>query len=173
TARSYQPLAAGTSISVQSANDTDQSERLKASIEASLRDRGYKVSDDSPLVLEFYGSEVLGNQVTEKPTGALALQNVTPETDRSNAGGLLDSINSSLFGGKGEGVSNQPDTQPPVRQVHLSMTLSDRKAARRVWQGTAAGDLRNADSFATTQSLVPILVGKIGMSANNERFDLQ
>lgn len=172
TARSYLPMAAGNAISVEASDNTDQYERLKASIEASLRERGYQVSDDGPLVLEFYGSEVLGNQVTEKPTGALALQSAIPGTDRTNATGLLDSINNSLFGEKGTSTSNQPDTQPVARQVHLSIILTDRKAAKRLWQGTAAGDLRDANSFATTQSLVPILVGKIGTSANDERFDL-
>jgi hypothetical protein len=172
TARSYQPIVSGTAISVVSAENTDQYERLKASIEESLRARGYKVSEDGLLVLEFYGSEVLGNRVVEKPTEALALRSAVPGADRTEATGLLDSLNNSLFGEKSANSSNMPDTQPAVRQVHLSMTLTDRRVAKRIWQGTAAGDLRYGDSFGTTQSLVPFLVGKIGMSANGERFDM-
>ena len=172
TARSYQPIASDIAIAVVAAEDTDQYERLKASIETSLRARGYRVSDDGPLVLEFYGSEVLDNRIVEKPTEARALRSAVPGTDRSNAAGLLDKLNDSLFGEKAASSSNAPDVQPATRQVHLSMSLTDRREAKRVWQGTAAGELRRADSFAVTQSLVPFLVNKIGTTTTDERFDL-
>jgi hypothetical protein len=180
-AKSYEPLPPNLAIAVVAARDTDQYARLKASIEAVLRARGYSVSDDGPLVLEFYASEVLGDRVVEKPTGALALKSVMPQPADNARIGLLSGLNQSLFGddsGRGTVPAATPDSsgatdvQPAPRQVHLSMTLTDQRAARRLWQGTAAGDQRRPDSFAATQALVPFLVSKVGMTVSHEKFDM-
>lgn len=176
TARSYEPFQTGSTITVVKADDTDQYERLKTAIESALRARGYRVADDGQFVLEFYASEVLGNGTVERPNGgALASQSAVPlSPERSGSMGLLSGINQRLFG---ENQTLGPEAResegrPVYRQVHLSMTLTDQKAARRLWQGTAAGDLRRADSFAATQSLVPFLVRYVGRTANGEKFDL-
>lgn len=170
TARAYQLLASGATITVTPAQDTDQNQRLKAAIEAALRARGYRVAGDSTLVLEFYATEVVGHHVVEKPNGARALESPVPGTSQHFRTGLLSGLNESLFGN--QAAPRSPDTLPPPRQVHLSMTLTDQTAVRRIWQGSASGDVRRADSFAATQALVPFLVQAVGTTVDEQRLDL-
>ena len=182
SARAYQPLTPGAAIVVEPAQDTDQSQRLKGDIEASLRARGYRVVDDGPLVLEFYASEVTRGQVVEKPSGAWT-QNQTegygrgehitlvPGSDQRFPTEVLSTIGDDLFRSKGA-ATPPSDTSPPPRQVHLSVSLNNRPAALRIWQGSASGELRGADSFAATEALVPFLVNTLGQTVSDQRFDL-
>lgn len=174
TARSYEPFHPGGAITVVKADDTDQYERLKAAIESALRARGYRVVDDGRFALEFYASEVLDNRAVERSNGgALASQSAVPlSPERAGSMGLLSGLNQRLFGDNSAQTPGASEARSAPRQVHLSMTLTDQKAARRLWQGTAAGELRRADSFASTQSLVPFLVDYVGRTANGEKFDL-
>lgn len=175
TARSYAPLTPGSTIAVVTALDSDQYERLKTAIENSLRARGFRISNDSPLTLEFYATEVLGGRTVDRANGGRAVQSAVPGIERSRSAGLLTDLNQSLFGekpGNGPGAVDPGTAQGAGRQVHLSMTLTDSKAARRIWQGSAAGEMRRPDSFAATQSLVPFLVDKVGTTVTDERFDV-
>lgn len=171
-ARLYAPMPAE-AIAVEPAQDTDQYQRLKSAIEASLKERGYRISNDSQLVLEFYASEVLSNRIVDKPTGAHTQQSPIPGNERQMPSGIIDKLNDSLFGRRTGPTEGGEGTAPPPRQVHLSMTLTDWSASRRIWQGSAAGDLQGGDTYASTQALVPFLVGKLGMTADQEKFDLR
>ncbi len=182
SARAYQALAPGSAIAVVPAQDTDQSQRLKSDIEASLRARGYRVADDAPLVLEFYASEVTGRQVVEKLSGARTQERpdglgrnehttLVPDSNQRFSTGILSTIGDELFGGKGAGTPPSV-TSPSPRQVHLSISLNDRPAAARVWQGSASGELRGDDSFAATEALVPFLVNAVGQTVSGQVFDL-
>lgn len=173
TARAYQALPPGAAIAVEPAQDTDQNQRLKTAIEALLRERGYRVVDNAQLVLEFYATEVTGSQIVERPGGGRALESPVPGTGQGFRTGALSSLNQDLFGKGSKRSGDGPSgVAPPPSQVHLSMMLTDRRAARRVWQGSASGELRRPDSFAATQSLVPFLVQKLGMTVGAERFEL-
>ncbi|HUI16891.1 MAG TPA: DUF4136 domain-containing protein [Alphaproteobacteria bacterium] len=171
TARAYAPLPPGAAISVVASEDTDQYQRLKAAIEASLRARGYAVSDNAPFLLKFYATEVLGNRVSDKTNGALALESSVPNNDQTQSMGVLAPLNQNLFGGE-TASGTTAGAASSRRQVHLSMMLSDQRAAKRVWQGSASGEMRRPDSFAATQSLVPFLVDKVGRTVTDERFDV-
>lgn len=170
TARAYSPLPAGAAIAVVASDDTDQYQRLKAAIESSLRARGYTISDNAPFVLEFYATEVLGSRVSQGTNGARALESAVPNAEQTQSMGVLTPLNQNLFGN--ETRSGATAGGSPQPQVHLSMMLSDQRAARRIWQGSASGEMRRPDSFAATQSLVPFLVDKIGTTVSNERFDV-
>jgi len=172
TARSYEALLPGSTIAVQAAEDSDQYQRIKAAIEASLRGRGYTVADDAPFVLEFYATEVTGSRVADRSNGGRALQSAVPGADQAPSMGVLSGLNQNLFGGDASRRGSDQGSAAEPSRVHLSMMLSDQRAARRIWQGTASGELRRPDSFAATQSLVPILVNRIGMTVANESFDL-
>ncbi|HUC60710.1 MAG TPA: hypothetical protein VMF53_02005 [Alphaproteobacteria bacterium] len=168
-AREYAPLPAGDAIAVVMDQDTDQYERLKAAIETALRNRGYRVSDDGPLMLEFYGSEVIGSRPVDRAANAPANRSLAPVPAHDANLGLLTGLNHDLFGDTG----SAPDQEPGVgRQVSLSMTLSVKSTAARLWQGSAMGRARSADSFAATKSLVPFLVSALGRSENNQKFDM-
>jgi hypothetical protein len=171
TARSYAPLTPGAPITVEAAQDTDQYQRLKAAIEQSLRANGYQVAADGQLILEFYASEVLGGGPVEKQTGARTQQGLVRGTEPPYRTGILDKLNNSLFSGEVAQPSKEGEPPPP-RQVHLSMTLTDWNASRRIWQGSASGDMQRADTYASTQALVPFLVSKLGTTISGERFDL-
>lgn len=182
SARAYEALAPGSAVAVVLAQDTDQSQRLKSDIEAALRARGYRVADDAPLVLEFYASEVTGGQAVEKLTGALTQERsddlrrgehttLVPDSKQRVSTGVLSTIGDELFGGKGAAT---PPTAaaPSPRQVHLSISLDNRPAAARVWQGSASGELRGDDSFAATEALVPFLVKALGQTISGQVFEL-
>jgi hypothetical protein len=171
TARAYAPLPPRAAISVVASEDTDQYQRLKAAIEASLRARGYTISDTAPFLLKFYATEVLGNRVSERTNGALALESSVPNNDQTQSMGVLAPLNQDLFGGETP-PSASANGAASRRQVHLSMMLSDQRAAQRIWQGSASGEMRRPDSFAATQSLVPFLVDKVGRTVTDERFDV-
>ena len=171
TARAYAALPPGSAIAVVPSEDTDQSQRLKSAIESSLRARGYVISDSAPLQLEFYATEVTGNPRGDNTNGARALESSVPNSDQAQSMGVLRPLNQNLFGDEA-GDNRTTGNTPPGRQVHLSMMLSDRTAAKRVWQGSAAGVLRRPGSFAATQSLVPFIVDKIGRTVTDERFDM-
>jgi hypothetical protein len=172
TARSYEVLAPGAAIAVRPASDTDQYQRLKTTIEESLRARGFQVADNSRLVLEFYSTEVTGGPIIERPSGGRADKSSVPGQAQAPSMGVLTGLNQSLFGEQPQrGAGGGGETAAP-REVHVSMTLTDQPAARRVWQGSASGEVRRADLFAATQSLVPFLVDRIGTTVGAERFDL-
>ncbi len=172
TAHSYQAIPPGAAITIEAADDSDQYQRLKAAITTALRERGYQVVDDGPYVLEFYATEVIGSSGRDRSNGARATQSAVPGGDQAQSMGVLSGLNQNLFGNEASsGGTNQAAAEEP-RRVHLSMMLSDQHAARRVWQGTASGELRRPGSFAATQSLVPFLVNRVGATVSNERFEM-
>jgi len=178
SARSYNALPPGAAIVVQPADDTDQSQRLKHAIEIALKNNGYRVSDDGPLVLEFYSSEVFGPGIVNSTdchrTEARPLRPVNsavPCASQCPGSTPLAQRNQSLFGAA-DHASNQPGATPTLPQVHLSIMLNIRQVTQRVWQGSASGELAQSDTFAATAALVPVLVGKIGQTVGFERFDI-
>ena len=178
SARSYNSLPAGAAIVVQPADDTDQSQRLKSAIELALKKAGYRVANDGPLVLEFYSSEVLGPSVVNSSdchrpdAGQLRPMNsAVPCMGQFPGSTPLTQLNQSLFGAP-DHASNQPGVTPALPQVHLSIMLNNRQVPKRVWQGSASGELAQADTFAATAALVPVLLGKIGQTVGFERFDM-
>jgi hypothetical protein len=178
SARAYNALPAGAAIVVQPADDTDQSQRLKSAIELALKKDGYRVTDDGPLVLEFYSTEVLGPSVVNSSdchrpdAGWLGAANsAVPCTNQFPSTTPLAQLNQSLFGAV-DHAPNQPGAAPTPPQVHLSIMLNNRQIAKRVWQGSASGELVQPDTFAATAALVPMLVAKLGQTVGFEQFDM-
>src|SRR5271169_3781548 len=105
SARAYNTLPAGAAIAVEPADDTDQSQRLKSAIELALTKDGYRVTDDAPLVLEFYSTEVLGPSVVNssdchRPDGGWlgAANSAVPCANQFPGATPLAQLNQSLFG---------------------------------------------------------------------------
>lgn len=178
SARAYNPLPAGAAIAVEPADDTDQSQRLKSAIELALTKDGYRVTEEAPLVLEFYSTEVLGPSVVNssdchRPDGGWLgpANRAVPCTNQFPGATPLAQLNQSLFGGA-DHAPNQPGAAPTPPQVHLSIMLDNRRIAKRVWQGSASGELVQADTFAATAALVPMLVAKLGKTVGFEQFDM-
>lgn len=169
-ARAYAPLPAGQAVAVVMSENTDQYQRLKAAIEGELRGRGYLVSDDGQLVLEFYGSEVIGGHTVDRAADAPGAQSLAPVPAHNANLGMLTGLNQNLFG---DDQASGPDAAATSgHQVSLSITVIDKQTARRLWQGSAAGVPHTADSFAATKALVPYLVYAIGRTATGEKFDM-
>ena len=168
-ARVYAAIPAGASIAVVMDQDTDQYERLKAAIETTLRNRGYRVSDDGALVLDFYGSEVIGGRTVDRAANAPANQSLAPVPAHNANLGLLSGVNQDLFGDQASASDNGAASG---RRVSLSMTLTDKASSSRLWQGSAMGIPRGADTFAATKSLIPYLVSAFGRTAQGEKFDM-
>jgi len=174
TARSYNTLPPGAAIAVQPADDTDQSQRIKSAIERALQKSGYRVSDDAPLVLEFYSSEVLGpgapnTSACRRPDGGW-VQSPVPCTSQFPSPTPLAQLNQSLFGSPDH--SSDKPSSASLPQVHLSIMLDNRQVRKRVWQGSASADLAQGDTFAATAALVPFLMAKLGQTIGVERFDV-
>jgi hypothetical protein len=169
-ARAYAPLPVGSAISVVMDENTDQYQRLKVAIEAELRGHGFLVSDDGQLVLVFYGSEVIGGHPVDRESNAPGARSLAPVPAHDATLGMLTGLNQDLFG---DDQGSGPDAAANSgHQVSLSMTLTDKNSAQRLWQGSAAGVPHNADSFAATKALVPYLVYAIGRTASGEKFDM-
>ena len=174
-AQNYAPAPSGLAVMVQPAQNSDQGERLKSAIEASLREFGARVADDSPLVLSFYATEINDAPPTGRPATGETHESLVPGSDQGFKMGMLSGLNQSLFGDQAKGAkpdqSNAATAAP--RQVHLTMSLADQRGvARRLWQGRASGDVLQPDSFAVTLALVPFLVRRIGTTVADEHFEL-
>jgi hypothetical protein len=183
-ARAYAELDPSIPIAVEAANDTDQAQRLKADIVAALEGRGFRVDENAPIVLEFYATEpsgapslpgtslnsgyAAGGAATEGPT-----EGVTPTAQANQAHfqtNVFSNITDSLFGHKSQ--SSAAAAPPPGRSIHVNIEVNDRRAARRVWQGSAGTFTDRPDSYAVASAIVPALIERLGANTNREQVDV-
>lgn len=169
-AMTFRPVPPGAAIVVQTRDNSDINLKLKARFETALRQHGFSVSADAPLVLSFETRNVVGAWSDSGRRSILELEGHGGRMGGETAKARVNLFNSSRGGllNKGQGETNIV-TQGRYR---LDATLDDRAARKRLWQGWAESDLGRYHGAELLGAMVPVMAAKLGHTVKRQTFKL-
>jgi len=167
----FKDIQAGATITVSPLDNSDENLVIKQDFEKALRNAGFSVSDNSPLVLTFETRGELGSWGGQDRRSVVELTNQGSWNGGDDAMAKLNLFNSSRGGLINEGDQHQGEgTKSKYR---LDVTLDDREAKRRVWQGWAVTEVSAADSHSLARSMVPFIAKAVGKTVRKEAFSIK
>ncbi len=144
----YDPLPAQLSVNVRPLNDSDENLALKQAFETALRERGYTVAVDAPLVLTFETREAAGAWADRGRRTVIEL-----EARGEGVGGDQQRVRLNLFNSSSGGVFNRGREGGTgiVTPSHFRIDLSidDRSSGERLWQAWAVADIGRSAGLAS------------------------
>lgn len=164
------PFPKDTALSVRAWDNSDTNAELAREIESQMRQRGFTISNDSPLVLKFSTAETVG-QLSSGPERRLV------ELSGRAGSGTEDEaqVRLNLFSTDKGGVFNERRATPETKTIatySLEMTV-DRKDGQRIWQGEATTDATHFDRPRLGKLLIPVLLDNIGKTARSQHFGVK
>lgn len=170
-ALSYKSLPANAVFSVRPLDNSDQNLRLKQEFENALRAKGYGVSDDAALVINFETRDEIGSYSTRNKRSVLELQarggreggedaKMRFNLYDSNSGGMLNT-------GKGETTIQSPS------EYRLDVSIDDKSTGKRHWQAWTVAGLDRSDSTALYIGMIPEMVANMGERVKSHVFELR
>lgn len=166
-AMAYHPVPEGKTIAVRPLDDSDQNLLLKTDLEAVLKERGYSLSDDAPLILTFETREEGGAFSDGGRRTVLEL-----EAKGGGLGGNQQSARLNIFDSDRGGVLNEGrgGTRVVTRdRYRLDLTL-DERGRGRLWQAWATAETRFSDALTASRAMLGPMVDRIGKTARRETF---
>ena len=167
----YDPLPAQLSVNVRPLSDSDENLALKQAFETALRERGYTVAVDAPLVLTFETREAAGAWADRGRRTVIEL-----EARDEGVGGDQQRVRLNLFNSSSGGVFNRGREGGTgiVTPSHFRIDLSidDRSSGERLWQAWAVADIGRLDGRRVSQAMVPGMISRLGETVRQEQLDL-
>ena len=167
----YDPLPAQLSVNVRPLNASDENLAPKQAFETALRERGYTVAVDAPLVLTFETREAAGAWADRGRRTVIEL-----EARGEGVGGDQQRVRLNLFNSSSGGVFNRGREGGTgiVTPSHFRIDLSidDRSSGERLWQAWAVADIGRLDGRRISQAMVPGMISRLGETVRQEQLDL-
>lgn len=166
----FRPLAPGTAIAVQPLDNSDVNMALKADFESALRQRGYRVADGAPVVLNFETRNVIGAWSDAGRRSIIELEGRGGRMGGEDAKARLNLYNSSRGGLLNEG---EGETSIVTHgRYRLEVTLDDHAERTRLWQGWAESQLGRYQGRELLAAMVPMMVENLGKTVRRQPFQL-
>jgi len=168
---SYDSLPAQVSVNVRPLNDSDENLALKQAFETALRERGYTVAVDAPLVLTFETREVVSAWADRGRRTVLEF-----EVRGEGVGGDQQRVRLNLFNSSSGGVFNRGREGGTgiVTPGHFRIVLSidDRSSGERLWQAWKVAEIGRSDGRRVSQAMVPGMISRLGETVRQEQMDI-
>jgi len=163
---SYGPIPTDLPVAVRAWDNTNDSQRVKASFADALSRRGVKLGEvGSPLTLNFE-TEI---ESLAAPPGTPSLGQVQARNwDSRVRMNLWSNTQDSVFAGRrGDGSA-----YGTTRYI-LRATLDDQRSGQRLWQGEASYTGASNDQAGTFAAMAPVLVDGFGENLKPKSFRIQ
>lgn len=166
---SFKAVPPGTAMAVRPWDDSDDNLALAEEFRTALRNRGYRVAEDAPIVLSFETRDILGAWEAGDRRSIIELEGHGGRTGGEDARAMLNLYESARGGVLNEG---RP-TQDVVNSKYQIDVTIDSKDAGRMWQAQATAELVRTDGLALTRKMVPGLVQAIGTTVKQGTLNLR
>lgn len=153
-ATAYEQIPADAIFDLEPADNSELTYQVERLVRTSLQRRGYRLGDDSPLVL------TIVTEATE--AGA---DTPWPMQLGASKGGLRMRL--FLFGPNSSGLL-QDGRKPTAGEYRISLSVHDRWTRGYLWRGMATACQCGQGMLASSREMVPVLVEAIGRSVRPE-----
>ncbi len=166
TAFACESLPSPLNIEVETSDGSPQADRLRRVLVRSLLARQAVVSPGAPLRLSLYVESVRAPEIRKgRDLDKVGSGNDVDDPIRIRID-IWSNRRNSVIGGLRDQVLTAVD------ELRIEITLDSRTNGRCVWQGKAVFKLGGRDEIATAETIIPLLVERLGRSARAEPFDL-
>ncbi|MDA0305724.1 MAG: hypothetical protein O3B76_05480 [Proteobacteria bacterium] len=172
SAVSFLPLPENSSLFVRPMDNSDQNLALQKEFERVLKNKGYKVSKDAPLILTFETSDTDGSWTGGGPNNIVELSDNPAQT-----GVNAPQVRFNLFNSTRGGLLN-PNRKERTRTVspstfRIDVTIDNKSDGKRLWQGWSAADLGLSSNGAVTRVMIPTIIDGLGKTVKQQSFPVQ
>ena len=160
----FQPMPSAAVFEIVILDNSDENLAIKRQTEAALAGRGFMIGTaDASLVLTIDTGERVGAWHTTSQTDRIPTMD---DRGRLFPQGELDVTRQVRLP-----LPRTTIVTPP--QYRIGITIDDRGAGGRVWQGWTIADLSQGEPAELASAMVPKLVDSFGRTVREERFPLR
>ncbi len=168
---SYHPLVSNPAITVSPLDDSDENIRLKADFEKNLKAAGYQVVTDSSLVFTFETRGDAGSWGSGERRSVVEFSGHSGSGGKENQKTRLNIYNSERGGLLNKGKNSTDTGTAPLYRIDVS--LDDRQAKNRIWQGWAIADLGHLERNELIKKMILVLTSNIGKTIRRQPFKIK
>lgn len=168
---SFEPIPANTPITVRPLDDSDANLRLKEDFEAALRAKGFTPAPDAQIVLTFETGNEIGSWVDKGRRSLIELQAKGGRDGGEDAQAMLNIYNSTRGGLLNKGDGGTSITTPSTYTIRV--TVDNRNGGKRLWEGWTTADLVQGDREQLAKSMLPVLMGNLGLTVSRKPFEIR
>jgi len=168
---SYRAITPNTAIAVSPLDNSDVNMALKKEIEAELTNAGYKVVEKSTLVLTFETRSAAGTWGSSDRRSVLEI-----EGHGGKKGDDYQKARLNIFDSGRGGLLNKGDNPTAAgtpNRYRMDITIDDRQAKRRLWQGWATADLGLYEKDDLARAMIPVMTRNLGKTVRREKFEIK
>jgi len=153
-------------------DNSDQNLALQKEFERALKNKGYKVSKDAPLILTFETRDTDGSWTGGGPNRIVELSN-----NHAQTGVNAPQVRFNLFNSTRGGLLN-PNRKERTRTVspstfRIDVTIDNKSDGKRLWQGWSTVDLGISSNRAVTRVMIPTIIDGLGKTVKQQSFPVQ
>ena len=168
---SYRDMVPGTAISVSPLDNSDANMSIKKDIEIELIDAGFKVEGTSSLVLTFETRSDAGTWGSTERRSVLEVEGRGGRKGDDYQKARLNIFDSGRGGLLNEGEN--PKNAGTPNRYRIDVTLDDRQAKKRLWQGWAVAELGLYEKEDLARAMIPIITRNLGKTVRREKFEVK
>lgn len=157
SATAYEPIPANAAFRVETENSSELTLQVRQLVRGHLRSLGYRIAEDSPLVL------MIGTEAPE--TLAETRMPVKLSASKSTLG-----LRFFLFGTNSSGLL-QESPEPAPGDFRISLSIHDQRLPGYLWRGVATTCRCGQGMVASSREMVPALVESIGQTVGPPPFE--
>jgi len=171
---SYIPFPTPTTLRVRQLDDSYENMALKADIEAALKAAGFRIAEESNLILNFGTRDEIGAWSMTGRRSIIFLKSKVGSDGAENAlaqVNIFDSDRGALLN-KGQRRNGTSITTPSSYRIDFD--IAQTTTGKQLWQGWAISDLAGAsDGRTLVRRMVPTIVDTLGKTVRQKRFELR
>jgi hypothetical protein len=167
---SFLNIPANASLQVLPYDDSDDNIAIQRVFEKNLRQRGYKISSDAKLILNFETRDEIGSWSGTDRRHLLSFEAKGGRGGGEDARARLNFFDSNSGGLINKGKGGTSIATPSSYRIEAS--IENRSTGKRLWQGWSEGKLGAGNGQSLTLKMVPVLVEGIGKTISQRTFEL-
>jgi len=153
-------------------DNSDQNLILQKDFERELRNKGYTVSKDAPLILTFETRNSSGSWTGGGPNRIVELSDNHDQTGINAPQVRINLFNSARGGLLNSRRKEQTHTVAPT-MFRIDITIDNKSDGKRLWQGWSSAELGLSTNRTLRRAMVPTIVDGIGKTVKKQSFPLE
>jgi len=169
---SFLPMPSSSTITVRPLDNSDRNLVLQKEFELALKNKGYTIGRDEPLILTFDATDISGAWLGGGENRMIEFSN---HDDQS--GIEAPRIHLNLFNSTRGGILN-PNDRDKIRTVtpssfRIDVSIDEKTNGKRIWQGWSSISYSIGKNFENSRQMIPILVENLGKTLSRKTFPLK